>query len=110
NAIYRTRTSGWTFSTYYKFTGRTPYYEIITGNGAETAHLATISAYNWADASVQKNLPKGFSITGGVRNVFNVTNIGTTSVAAGSTHSSGPSRPIGSGRSYFLSLTYSLNQ
>lgn len=108
NASYMT--SGWTFSLYYKFTGMTPYYEIITEDGSPSAHLAKIDAYSWGDVSVQKKLPKGLDIAGGSRNIFNVTNIGTSSDLGATAHSGGGIRPIGSGRSYFLSLTYTLNQ
>jgi outer membrane receptor for ferrienterochelin and colicins len=109
NAAYRTARHGWTFSAYYKLTGKTPYYEIITENGTQSTHLATISSYNWADASIQKTFPKGLSVSGGVRNIFNITNVGSTALAGG-THTAGSVRPIGSGRSYFVSLAYSFTQ
>jgi outer membrane receptor for ferrienterochelin and colicins len=108
NASYMT--SGWTFSIYYKFTGKTPYYEISTENGITSAHLAKIDAYSWADASVQKKLPKGFNVSGGVRNLFDVTNLNTSSTQSATAHSGGGIRPVGSGRSYFASLTYTFNQ
>jgi len=109
NVTYRTPGNGWTLSAYYKLTGKTPYYEIVTDNGTQSAHLAAVSAYSWADATVQKTLPKGFSVSGGVRNIFNVTNVASTALVGG-THSGGGARPIGSGRSYFISFTYSFNQ
>jgi outer membrane receptor for ferrienterochelin and colicins len=79
-------------------------------DGSPSAHLAKIDAYSWGDVSVQKKLPKGLDIAGGSRNIFNVTNIGTSSDLGATAHSGGGIRPIGSGRSYFLSLTYTLNQ
>ncbi len=105
-ASYKTLAGGWVFSMYYKYTGRTPYYAITTVNGEQVASLVKIDAYQWADASVQKQLSKQFTTTVGIRNLFNVMNINSTGAATGSTHSSGPVRPIGSGRAYYLSLNY----
>jgi outer membrane receptor for ferrienterochelin and colicins len=108
NASYTT--SGWTFSVYYKFTGKTPYYEIITDNGLTSVQLAKVDAYSWADASFQKKLPKGFDVSGGVRNLFDVTNLNTSSTQSATAHSGGGIRPVGAGRSYFATLTYTFNQ
>jgi outer membrane receptor for ferrienterochelin and colicins len=109
-ATYSTINSGWTFSIFYKFTGKTPYYEPVAENGEQTYQLAIIESYSWADASVQKRLVKGFDLGLGARNLFNVTNINSGAAASTGVHTGGGSRPIGSGRSYFLSLTYTFNQ
>ncbi|MEI9918082.1 MAG: TonB-dependent receptor [Bacteroidota bacterium] len=107
---YRTTKGGWNFSVYYKYTGRLPYPEIVTVNGESVVNIAKMSAYHWADASVQKQIFKSFSATAGVRNLFNITSVNTTSLSSGGAHSTGSIRPIGSGRAYYLSLVYMFNQ
>lgn len=109
-ASYKTTNGGWTFSMYYKYTGRLPYPEIVTVNGESVINIAKMSAYQWADASVQKQFGKRLTATTGVRNLFNITNVNSTSLASSGAHSAGPVRPIGSGRAYYLSLTYMFNQ
>lgn len=110
NASYKTLNGGWNFSIYYKYTGRTPYPEVVTVNGEQVVNIAKMDAYQWADATVQKTLIKGLTATVGVRNLFNITNVGSTSLATSGAHSSGPIRPLGSGRAYYLSLSYVFNQ
>jgi len=107
---YKTLKGGWNFSIYYKYTGKTPYPEVVTVNGEQVVNIAKMDSYNWADATVQKQLWKGLSATVGVRNLFNVINVGSTSLASAGAHSSGPIRPLGSGRAYYLSLSYMFNQ
>ncbi|HEX8060215.1 MAG TPA: TonB-dependent receptor [Cyclobacteriaceae bacterium] len=110
NASYKTTKGGWTFSFYYKYTGKLPYPEIVNVNNAPVVNIAKMSAYHWADASVQKQVSKNFSATAGLRNLFNITNVNTTSLAGAGAHTQGPVRPIGSGRAYYLSLIYTFNQ
>ena len=105
---YKVPKAGLILSLYHKYTGATPYYEIADVDGAQTVRLATISGFHWADFSVQKDLLKDFILTAGVRNLFDVTNINNTSIDGG-VHTSGGSRAIGYGRSYFLGISYSLN-
>jgi outer membrane receptor for ferrienterochelin and colicins len=109
-ASYKTTKGGWNFSVYYKYTGRLPYPEIITLNGESIVNIAKMSAYHWADVSIQKQVFKNFSATTGARNLFNITNVNSTSLASGGAHSQGPIRPIGSGRAYYVSLVYTFNQ
>jgi outer membrane receptor for ferrienterochelin and colicins len=93
----------------YKYTGKTPFYEVVNENGENVARLAEQAAYHWADVSVVKQAGKHLTLTAGVRNLFDVTAINSTSVASG-VHSGGSSRPIGYGRSYFFSINYSLTK
>jgi outer membrane receptor for ferrienterochelin and colicins len=106
---YRIPSKGLNFSLYYKLTGRTPFYEIVTADGNTIARLAETSAFHWSDLTIQKSLGKSLWLTVGSHNLFNVKNINTTSMASG-VHTGGASRPIGSGRSYFISLSYTLNK
>jgi outer membrane receptor for ferrienterochelin and colicins len=109
SATYRMQKAGLVFSMYYKLTGKTPYYEVVSDNGTQIARLAQISSYQWTDFSIQKELGKRFSVTGGVRNLFDITNVNNTALTAG-THTTGGARPVGYGRSYFLNFSYTLNK
>ncbi len=105
---YKVPKAGLIFSLYHKYTGVTPYYEIADVDGVEKVSLAKISSYDWVDFSLQKDLFKYFILTTGVRNLFDVVNVNNTSVDGG-VHTSGGSRPIGYGRSYFIGISYSIN-
>lgn len=108
NASYNFRKIGLLISLYHKYTGSTPIYEIVSINGEEVTNLAKIGAYQWADLTVKKNFGTQFSVTAGARNLFDITNVQNSSLATGGVHSGGNARPVGNGRSYFLSLNYSL--
>ncbi|MBX2965817.1 MAG: TonB-dependent receptor [Cyclobacteriaceae bacterium] len=109
STTYRIPRVGLKFSLYHKFTGVTPFYESATVNDEQVIRLAKTNSFNWADLTVQKDIGKFFLVTAGARNVFNVTNLNSTAVASGA-HSGGGVRPIGYGRSYFLSISYSLTK
>lgn len=104
---YKTIKGGWNFSVYYKYTGTTPFSAFDPGGDL---YIAKAEAYHWADASIQKQFFKNFTATAGIRNLLNVVRINSTAQTAGGTHSAGAVRPIGSGRAYYLSLTYMFNQ
>jgi outer membrane receptor for ferrienterochelin and colicins len=106
---YKIVNRGIILSAYHKFTGRTPFYELVTESGNTVARLAETGAFHWADVSVQKSFGKSIWLTVGARNLLDVTNINNTAVATG-VHTPGGSRPIGYGRSYFISLSYSFNK
>lgn len=106
NATINLQSKGITIATYYKFTGKTPFYEPVD---TDDVHLAKTDRYHWADISVQKSFGKMFSVTAGSRNLFDVKNIQSTTVGSGA-HTASGSRSIGSGRSYFMSITYSFNK
>lgn len=93
----------------YKFTGKTPFYEIVNENGTPVPRLAEQDAFSWADLSVVKQFGKHISLTAGIRNVFDVVAVNNTSVASG-VHSGAGARPVGYGRSYFFSINYSLTK
>jgi len=93
---------------YYKYTGKLPYYETAMVNGEEVIHQAFIDPFHWMDVSVQKKFMKYFEATVGVRNLFNVVNIQNSTLNTGSAHSDGAVRPVGYGRSFFLTLNFQL--
>lgn len=96
-------------SLFYKYTGRMPVYEIDPSDNAIT--LAQIDGYHWADLTAQKAFGERIDLSAGIRNLFNVTRIRSTSGAPGMSHgSSGTIRPVGYGRSFFVSLTCRLSK
>lgn len=105
---YKLPKAGMIFSVYHKFTGVTPFFEVVDDNGTQSVQLSEIDSYQWMDATIQKDLFKNFIITTGVRNLFDVVNVNSTA-ATGGVHAGGGARPIGYGRSYFLGISYSLN-
>ncbi|MFN3840168.1 MAG: TonB-dependent receptor plug domain-containing protein [Cyclobacteriaceae bacterium] len=109
SATYRFIKAGLDVFLSYKFTGKTPFYEIVNENGSQVPRLVKQDAFSWADLSAVKQFGKHFSLTTGIRNLFDVTAVNNTSVSSG-IHSGGGSRPIGYGRSYFLSIQYSLSK
>lgn len=107
---YKTTKGGWNFLLYYKYTGKLPYPEIVTVNGEAIVNIAKMNAYQWADASVQKDLFRNLTATLGSHNLFDIKNVNSSSLSSGGAHTAGPIRAIGSGRSYYLSLTYVFNK
>lgn len=110
SASYHFTKLGLSVNAYYKYTGELPYYEIVVVDGKETVRQATIGAFSWGDASVQKKLFRYLDVTFGARNLFGVQNIRNTTANTGDAHSSGAIRPIGYGRSYFLTLNFQFDK
>ncbi|MBX2963856.1 MAG: TonB-dependent receptor [Cyclobacteriaceae bacterium] len=92
-------------SFFYKYTGRTPFLATdVTG----ITELNETEGFHWADLSLQKSFAKKFNLSVGARNLLNVTRINNMAADGGPVHGGGLTRPVGYGRSYFLSLTYTL--
>ncbi len=109
SVVYYSQDKKFNASLYYKFTGRTPYYEIVSdGDGNQIPRLAEIGSFHWADVALSRQLGKHFMLSGGVRNLFDVVFVNNSGVTGGAHNSAGP-RPVGNGRSYFINLTYSFN-
>jgi outer membrane receptor for ferrienterochelin and colicins len=89
-------------SLFYKYTGTTPFYELTATNPA-IIHLAKTGSYHWADVTVQKTFLKHVNVNVGIRNLFDVTQVQSTSQIS-STHSGNASKAVGSGRSFFTAL------
>jgi outer membrane receptor for ferrienterochelin and colicins len=91
---------------YYKYTGKRTNYEVATDeNNQPVVNLAKRNGFNLADASISKKINANIDLTGGVRNLFDVTRINNTSQQTGA-HTTGPTVPIGYGRSYFLTVSF----
>jgi len=93
---------------FYKFNGARPSYEAVTQpDGTVTPHRASIDSFHTADISLSKNITSRFTVLAGVRNLFNVTRVQSTSLVGDGAHSSAASSlPFGYGRSFFLGVNW----
>ncbi|MDR7129923.1 outer membrane receptor for ferrienterochelin and colicins [Algoriphagus sp. 4150] len=99
-----------TATLYYKWTGALPGYETVAdSNGNPSAREIMLDGYHWMDISFKKDIGGHLSVNAGARNMLDVKQISSTS-SGGDAHGTGPQRPVGYGRSYFLGLTYQLNK
>lgn len=85
---------------FYKFTGMRPRY--VT-NGPDII-LAKTDAYHMADITLNKKLFQHFSLTAGIRNIFDTDRI-RSSFVSGGIHASGGLN-VGTGRSFFTGLVF----
>lgn len=90
---------------YYKYTGKLPYYQEVIVNNQSELRLVKANGFHWADLTLNKKFGKMLTLNAGIRNLFDITTVGSTAVSGGA-HTSGGARPIGSGRSYFLGLGF----
>lgn len=107
NITYQLRKLGTTLNLSYKYNGVRPTYESATAaDGTTYLHQVKASGYHMADFTVMKSLTKQFNMNGGVRNIFDVTNINNSTVNSGVAHSAGAQLPMWYGRSYFLGVNF----
>jgi outer membrane receptor for ferrienterochelin and colicins len=106
NIMYHFRGIKTDVSLFYKYNGKLPVYELSTVSGVTNIHLAQRSAFHTADLTINKLINSRITLAGGVKNLFNVTNVNNTSTDLGGAHSTGGPVPLGYGRSYFLGLTF----
>ncbi|WP_207532416.1 TonB-dependent receptor [Desertivirga arenae] len=85
----------------YKYSGRRPNYIV---NGDDLVQSSTTS-YHMADFNLSRKITGNINLNGGVKNIFNVTSLTSSSQSSG-THSSSSGTPISYGRSYFLGLSF----
>ena len=97
---------------FYKYTGKRPTYEYVSSGtpAVTTIQRTSIAAYHAADFSLNKIINRSVTLNGGIRNVFNVTQVNNTSQDTGGAHSSGGPVPIGMGRSFFLGFNYQFSK
>lgn len=85
---------------FYKFTGKRPRY-VVSGSDIV---LSKVDSYSWADFTVNKKLFRYFTLSAGIRNLFDVDRV-NSSVSTGGIHTAG-AQNIGYGRSYFAGLVF----
>ena len=97
---------------FYKYTGRRPQY--VTGtstSGQSVLYVAETAAYNLADFTFNTVLNKYITVSGGVKNIFDVNNVNTNAASSsGSIHNAGSGIAINYGRSYFIGLNLQWNR
>jgi outer membrane receptor for ferrienterochelin and colicins len=94
-------------SLFYKYTGKKPQY--VTGKNTanqSVLYIAETEAYNLADFTVYTGINKYITVTAGVKNIFDVSNINNTAASSGSIHNSTGSVAISYGCSYFIGLNF----
>ena len=96
---------GMNVNLFYKFTGRQPYYRMITANGADEVQLMQTSGYHWADLTINKKLFKQLTLNTGVHNLFDVTRV-SSKATNGGVHASGGVSSIAYERSWFMVLAF----
>ena len=99
------------FNLFYKFTGKKPQY--VTGKNAANQPalvIAETQSYSLADFTFNTTINKYVSVTGGVKNIFDVTDVANSAAATGSIHNAGNIVAIGYGRSYFIGLNLQWNR
>ncbi|MBC7872685.1 MAG: TonB-dependent receptor [Ferruginibacter sp.] len=97
-----------TVGLFYKYTGPRPGYQLFFNNntGQEEVGLSKISSFHWADLTITKKMSGYLTATGGIKNILDVTDLGTTSAGSGSVHGSAGPVPVGYGRSFFLGVSF----
>lgn len=104
--IQKTRTR---LSLFYKYTGvRQVFNYTVDSQDNYQLYMAKISAYHYADFTVNQYVNQYLNVSAGIRNLFDLVNIQNTGVSGG-VHSSGGPVPFGYGRSYFISLNLNLS-
>ncbi len=106
--IYTAGKINTSFALFYKFTGNRPGYTAEPNNqtGQIEIRETRIGSFHWADFTVTKSLLQYFTVSAGVKNLFDISSLSNTSVSTGGVHSSGNAVPMAYGRSYFLGLAF----
>lgn len=103
NLLYTFKKAGASINLFYKFSGKRPVYETTD---QVNIHLAETEGFHMADLTLSKTLGKYVNLLGGVKNLFDITNLQNTSTDTGGAHSTGGAVPMSFGRSYFLGLSF----
>jgi outer membrane receptor for ferrienterochelin and colicins len=104
NAGYRFPKAGLDINFFYKHTGKRPYYI----QKDQTFVLSQIKGYDMADITVNKKINQYFTLQGGVRNLFDIDRVASTSSTLG-VHTDNGNRNIATGRSFFAGLQFNLS-
>lgn len=100
---YQFTKAGLTANVYYKYTGKTSFYQQSFSTTPNTIFLAEADDYHWADVSLQKTLIKHLNVMIGVHNLFNITRVRSNAMSDGGHTTS--SNSLASGRSFYTTLT-----
>jgi len=98
--------AGLVASVYYKYTGKTPFYQQNFSTTPVSVIQAKADDYHWADVSLQKTFIKHLNVVVGIHNLFNLTSVRTTGISEGGHRGNGNS--LASGRSFYTTLVVNL--
>lgn len=107
NLVYKLSKLKANIGFYYKFTGKIPTYTL---DANDDIVLSQRDAFHWADLTASKEAFKYFTIQAGIKNLFDVSRLGSSAATSGGAHSSGSTINYAYGRSYFLGLTFRWNK
>ncbi len=99
------------FNLFYKYTGKKP--QLVTGKDAANQLallIAVTDAYSLADFTGTTKINKYLSVSAGIKNIFDVTNVSNNAAVSTSVHNAGYNVAIGYGRSYFVGLNFQWNK
>ncbi|MBE7169261.1 MAG: TonB-dependent receptor [Williamsia sp.] len=106
NLAYTFQKAGVQLGLFYKFTGKRPGYQLATTNGQEQVKLTKIDHFHWADLTASKTWFSRYTVSAGIRNLFNIRSINSTAVDNGVAHGTAGPAPVSYGRSGFVSLAF----
>ena len=98
-------------SIFFKHTGKQhQFVERTNSAGNQEYQKGTTQSFNWLDTTIKKSfLDKKIDATFGIRNLLNISSVGTTAFSGGA-HTAAPRNiQLAYGRSYFLKFAYNLN-
>ncbi|HLO46263.1 MAG TPA: TonB-dependent receptor [Leadbetterella sp.] len=110
NLRYSFPKSATSISFFYKYTGQQPSYQVSTMESGLLTKLAEMSAFHTADLTANKIFFKNYTMSGGVKNIFDVKRIQNSAVSSGGSHATSGAVPMSYGRSFFLGLTAQLSK
>ena len=91
-------------SLFYKYSGKIPQFFVDTDGSLVEGY---IDNYNTMDITIQKFfLMNKLVVGGGVKNIFDVTDVDAAAMAGGAHSGGGSGYSVGWGRTFFLKLTY----
>lgn len=97
---------GLSVSLSYKYTGKSYLYDVDEN---DQINITTLDDYHNMDLTlVRKFFTNKFTVSAGVKNIFNNTSIDVIGGGTGTAHTSGNKSPVGYGRIYFTRLSYNI--
>lgn len=106
NVSYRFVKPELTFVLYYKYSGKTPNFQVDD----ETAGVYFVDPYHIMDFSATKGfMANKIRLSAGIKNITDTKTVPTTGVIAGAHSGNGESTDIGWGRTFFIRLSYLFN-
>ncbi|MGB3464090.1 MAG: TonB-dependent receptor [Cyclobacteriaceae bacterium] len=106
NITHQLKKLNLTTALFYKRTGRVEQY--IFNAEADDFVKGTTDAFNWLDLTTTWEAGEKLQLAGGIRNIFNISDVQTSSGVAGAHSESPTSVGLTYGRSYFLRVGYTI--